>query len=417
MRGVPLLLRRFLVGSLIILAAILPVLQAPRVADAAGLDLARDYIGSLLPDAPNIYHEVYFVIPTGSEQLKPDDWILIEFPNYQLVTMAEAVFIGNFNTPTVTVVGNTVKITGTALLAGSGMTIANIKATNPEAFVSTEVRIKIAEDANGAVVRNSATIIPTDTRSVVNTSAVIQSPLSSVSISGFTGPSAFVTATENNSVIGTTVANVNGFFTFLLNSADPGSHTYLIFSTDGGNRTTAQTPINVFLVANTLTTVSQVLLSSTLALDKVEINPGETITFSGTGKPNSQINIFVEAPLRTYFSTTNATGVWSYTLQGTETQNYSPGQYQVYTIVQDSIGNQSITSNTLTFVVKSQDNNNPPPSCDISRGDLNCNSVTNLVDFSILLFHWGTNRRVADINQDGSVSLIDFSIMMFYYTN
>lgn len=418
MRGVTLLLRRFIAGSLITLATLFPVLQPPKVTQAVGgLDLARDYIGSLIPDAPNIYHELYFVLPTGSEQIKPDDWILIEFPNYQLVNMDEAIFIGSFNTPTVSVVGTTVRITGLALLPGTGVTIANIKATNPPAFVSTEVRVKIAEDNAGSVVRNQATIIPTDTRSVVNASATIETPLSSLSISGYTVPAAFVTATENGGVVGTTTSNVNGFFTFVITAADPGSHTYLVFSTDQSNRTTAQTAVNVFLIANTLTTVTQLLLSSTLAIDKAEINPGEIITFYGTAKPNSQINIFVEGPLRTYFANTDAAGDWNFTLSGTETQGYTPGQYQVYTIVQDTVGNQSITSNTLTFKVKSQDSNNPDPLCDISRGDLNCNSVTNLVDFSILLYHWGTNHKVADINKDGVVSLVDFSVMMFYFTN
>ncbi|CAN5130434.1 hypothetical protein BH11PAT4_BH11PAT4_1280 [soil metagenome] len=417
MRGVPLLLRRFLTGSLIILATLLPVLQPPRVAEAAGLELARDFINGLMPDAPNIYHEIYFVIPVSSEQLKPTDWILVEMPNYQLVSMAEAFFIGGFNTPTVSVVGTTVRITGLALLPGSGITIANLKATNPPAFASTEIRVKIAEDSNGTIVRNNATIIPTDSRSVVNTSATIEAPLSTLTISGYTGPSSFVTVTENGAVAGTTTSNVNGFFNFIISAADPGSHTYLIFSTDPGNRSTAQTPINVFLIASTLTTVSQVLLSSTLAIDKAQIDPGEAITFSGTAKPNSQINIFVEAPLRTYFSSTNASGEWSYSLSASDTQAYAPGQYQTYTIVQDTLGNQSITSTTRTFIVKSSGSSNPPPTCDISRGDLNCNGVTNLVDFSILLYHWGTDHRVADINQDGSVSLVDFSVMMFYFTN
>jgi hypothetical protein len=416
MRGVHKLLRRFIAGSLIVLAALFPITHTIKPAQAAGLDLARDFIGSLLPDAPNIYHEVYFVLPVDAEQIKPDDWILISFPNYQLVNMDDVIFIGNFNTPSYSVVGNTVRITGVALLPGTGMTIANIKATNPPALTSNEVIIKIAEDNLGTVVRNEAIVIPTDTRSVVNASATIQSPLSSLTISGFTVPNAFVTVTENNSVVGTTVASGTGTFTVNILSASPGAHTYLVFATDAQNRTTNQTAVNVFLIANLLTTVSQLLLSSTMAIDKAEINPGETITFLGAAKPNSQINIFVEGPLRTYQATTDSAGAWSYTLTSADTQAYTPGQYQVYTIVQDSFGNQSITSNTLTFIVKSNDTSNPPPACDISRGDLNCNGVTNLVDFSILLFHWGTNRRVADINADGAVNLTDFSIMMFYFT-
>jgi len=39
-----------------------------------------------------------------------------------------------------------------------------------------------------------------------------------------------------------------------------------------------------------------------------------------------------------------------------------------------------------------------------------------LVDFSILLYNWGTANSAADINGDGTVSLADFSIMMYYWT-
>jgi hypothetical protein len=51
-----------------------------------------------------------------------------------------------------------------------------------------------------------------------------------------------------------------------------------------------------------------------------------------------------------------------------------------------------------------------------SIGDLNCDGVVNLVDFSILVFNWNTASAVADINEDGTVSLPDFSIMLFYWT-
>jgi hypothetical protein len=48
--------------------------------------------------------------------------------------------------------------------------------------------------------------------------------------------------------------------------------------------------------------------------------------------------------------------------------------------------------------------------------DLNCDGLVNLIDFSILLFHWGTSNPIADINGDGTVDLIDFSIMLFNWT-
>ena len=44
--------------------------------------------------------------------------------------------------------------------------------------------------------------------------------------------------------------------------------------------------------------------------------------------------------------------------------------------------------------------------------DLNGDGRVNLVDFSILLFYWGTNNECADQNLDGTVDLIDFSLQL-----
>ena len=48
--------------------------------------------------------------------------------------------------------------------------------------------------------------------------------------------------------------------------------------------------------------------------------------------------------------------------------------------------------------------------------DINGDGKVNLVDFSILLFHWGTSDDIADLNEDGKVSLTDFSILLFNWT-
>jgi hypothetical protein len=54
------------------------------------------------------------------------------------------------------------------------------------------------------------------------------------------------------------------------------------------------------------------------------------------------------------------------------------------------------------------------------NSDLNRDGKVNLVDFSILLFHWNTDGGrsdpPADINQDGRVTLTDFSILIFNWT-
>jgi hypothetical protein len=400
-----------LVLSVLLLVAFVRPIPASAI---DGFDQARDFVNSLQADVPNIGHDIFFVLPTNSQQIDPGTWITLDFPNYMAVTSPSTI-VGGFGTPTFSVAGTRVQITNMSLLPGTGLGIVGIFATNPHPNIGNQVILSVSDDQGVTQVRNQITLIPTYYGAFVNVSAVVQSPLSGLSISGYTSPNSFVTLTEESTVVGTTVSSGTGFFVFTLSGLPPGAHTYRVNSTDGGHLSTAQTTLSLFLLPNAVTTASGLLLSPTITLDKSEINPGDTLTISGTAKPNSQINLFVEAPLRSYTANTDNNGAWSYTLPHSETLQFSPGQYQAYTVVQDSIGNQSVVSPTSTFTVKAPNSTNPPPACNISHGDLNCNGITNLVDFSILLFHWHTNHKVADINGDGQVNLTDFSIMMFYF--
>lgn len=392
--------------------------QAPPVSASNSLDLARDTIGILTPGFPEVYHEIYFVLPVSAQQVQTTDTILIRMPNYTDINTDGLYVTGVYGTPLINRTGTTISITNVAILPGMGVTVLGFFARNPYPGLSPQVEVVISSNSNGIPVRNGISIVPTDSRTVVNVTAQIQSPKGVLRIMGWTSPSTFVTLTEGISVLGTTLSDGEGAFVFNLSGLEPGMHTYRIFATDQANRSTAQSSLNLFLVANMLTTASNIILSSTLSISPPEIEPAQPIVFSGTAKPESQINIFVESPLRSYVTTSDLSGTWSFTMDSTETEGLMPGEYRVYTIVQDSLGTQSVISPTVNFTVTAPSNpNNPPPSCDISRGDLNCDGNVNLTDFSILLFHWNTDHRVADINADGMVNLIDFSIMMFNFSS
>jgi hypothetical protein len=381
---------------------------------SGGLDLVRDYVYTTAAGEVDVTHDIYFVLPPSAMQIRTTDWIIVDLPNFENVRGNNVFVSGGFGTPNISQVGKRTRITNLALLPGTGLSIGGIVADNPPAG-NQQVIITIAEDAAGTVVRNQAITIPIQQGGYVSISATISSPLSSLSISGYTAAAAFITLSEDGSVLATEVADTSGYFQIPLTALIPGPHVYTLFSSDNAGRNTSATILNLFLIESTLTTVTGILLSPTITVDKSEINPGETITISGTAKPTSLVNIFLEAPLQAFSTSTNAAGEWTFTLSGAQSSALSPGQYRFYTNVQDNFGAQSITSPTAIFLVKSPDGANPPAACNISTGDLNCDGVTNLVDFSILLFHWQTNHRVADINGDGMVNLTDFSIMMFYF--
>lgn len=375
----------------------------------------RDIINDMTPLQNNVAHDIYFLLPVNAQQITPSDYILIDLPQFSNVVAPTSVS-GGYGTPNFSVSGKVAKITNIALLPGTGLHINGLTARNPASSNGFEVILSVSEDANGTTLRNQSTTYANPSTNQISVSATVETIRSAVNLSGFTSPSAFVTLVEGTSVIGTTISDGTGYFSFPIGGLDAGNHLYSIFSTDGNGRSSSQSTMQLYLLPGTLTAATGILLSPTISVTPPAIDPGDVLTLSGSGKPNSQINIFVESPLRSYQATTNASGSWNYQIPGTETQNYTPGQYRANVNVQDGIGNQSIVSPSVNFTVNPDDTAaNPAPSCDISHGDLNCDGTTNIVDFSILLYHWDTNHRVADINNDGQVDLVDFSIMMYYY--
>ncbi len=387
---------------------------APNAYAIPPLDQVRDTVGTIAGGEPDVGHDINFTLPLDAQQVVPTDYIIIDLLNYSSVQTATDV-IGGYGTPVFGLSGNKVLISGISLLPGTALNVRGVSATNPVDGASIEIVISVADDAAGVTIRNQSRTVPLPQGGFVSVSASVVSTLSALSVSGYTSPSSFVTMTENSSVIGTTVASGTGFFFFPITGLDPGAHTYAIFSSDTSGRSTSTNTLSLFLVASAVTTVTGLLLSPSLELTDNEIDPGDPLTVLGRAKPDSQINILLEGPLRSYNTTSDSNGDWSYLLTTTETATFAPGQYQVYANAQDNASTQSIASPTANFTVLSPDSDNPAPNCNISHGDLNCDNVTNLIDFSILLFHWNTNHRVADINSDSKVNLTDFSIMMFYF--
>jgi hypothetical protein len=400
-----------------LMLALSPLALLSHTRAGSGLDYAEDSISNTLPNKTGVQHAVSFTLPIDAQQVRPGDFILIDMPNFVNVTAATSV-LGGFGTPQFGLNGNTVSITNVALLPGSSFQVLGITATNAATPSLFRVTIAIATDSSGTTIRNQASVIASgNLYNSISVSASIQSPLSSIDLSGYTSPNSFTTLIQDTSVLGTTSASSTGYFHFSLSGINTGSHTFNIFSSDDLNRTSSQAILNLFLTASTLTSASNIILSPTLSLDKAIVSSGDTLTVSGESLPSAQVTIFTESPLRSYSTTSSSSGAWSYTLPAAEMATYSPGAYRLYSSVQDNGGNQSIFSPTLNFTVNGNvsDSANPQPGCDISHGDLNCDGKTSLADFSILLFYWHTNQHRADINKDGKVDLIDFSIMMFFF--
>jgi hypothetical protein len=311
--------------------------------------------------------------------------------------------------------GNKVKVTGVAILRGNNVTINGIIATNPDNKNLLQVELSITEDEEGLLIKNIARFLASDWGGTVSVSASIAPATASIIITGYSAPGTFITFTENGTVIGTTSATgFEGLFTKQLLGLIPGTHNITIYGVDPSNRTTSIFPIEVDAPVHQQITVSDILLSPTIEIDSIEITQGDPFALVGSSIPSGDISIFSESPLRTYYTAADLDGSWNYTVA--DTSDYIPGDYRIYALVQNGTGSQSLFSNSLQFSILPSSGPYPPlPDCSIERGDLNCDNHTNLTDFSILMYYWGTTSPAADINGDGIVNLVDFSIMMYYW--
>ena len=413
--GRPHLLRALVAGALSLLLCLSPVRLLQALAATPIVDLT-DTLSSAAVNQPNAQHDISFSVPVGGAQVTPTDYVIIDLPKYTSVRLPTSVY-GGYGQPDIEAGGATrVLITNLAILPGASVQILGLVATNPNAATDFGVTVTISPNQSGVPARDQGTVAANQSGPFVSVSATIESQYALLVVTGYTAPGSFITLGENGTVIATSLSAGDGSYTLSVSGLSSSEHVFSVSGTDSNNLTTAITTETVYTLPQTVTTVSDVLLSPTIQVTPPTIAPGDALTISGSAKPLTTVNVFTESPLVSYAVTSDANGAWTYQLTSATTRTYQPGQYRAYANAQEDSGTQSITSNTVNFTVALPPNSdNPPPNCDISHGDLNCDTKTNLTDFSILLFYWRTNRKKADINSDGSVNLTDFSIMMFYF--
>lgn len=216
----------------------------------------------------------------------------------------------------------------------------------------------------------------------------------SVTFLGFASVGAFITIIDNGSVSGTTSANSVGGFSKTLTSQIAGTHSFSISVQDTSGRTAPDYGFIMNLQANAETVIGNILLPTT-----IDVQAGQRVRLFGAATPNTEITVFVHSNPVTEAFGAGTTGAWSHYINAP----LDPGDHTAYGRISTQGGLMSINSNTVNFNV----------TCKIA--DLDCSGRVDLVDFSILMYYWGTNNITADINADGIVDLTDFSIMMYYW--
>ncbi len=235
-----------------------------------------------------------------------------------------------------------------------------------------------------------------------------------VSITGHAYPNTTVNILEDGDVIGTVRANAQAEFSFSGN-AEPGAITFGFWANDsrGVRSTTFNTTFDV--TQGAVTTISGILLPPTISAAKTTVSKGEPIVFQGKTVPDVDVKVQIDGSsnsIKTAKATSN--GDWTLSLDTAGLSESSHTAKAKFEFLSGGRLTDSTFGQVLTFYV------GVSPTAVISSSDLNKDSKINLIDFSILIFWWGTpggnSNPKADINSNGKVGLEDFSILLFNWT-
>lgn len=239
-------------------------------------------------------------------------------------------------------------------------------------------------------------------------------PVTEVILDGRTFPGGNVVITQDGAIVREFVSDSSGNIRTSVTGLDRGTYTWGVYAKDPLGRRTATYSSTIFLIAKTTNVIAPIYLSPTVVATTT-IGIGEDFTLDGYAIGGTEItalmNKYGDASTgKVIVATTTASAAGKYEI-ALPTADLGKGTYEVKVQSRISASEKSNFSPIL-YVGIGQD-----PDVDFKkRSDLNKDGKVNLVDFSILLFHWKTSDPTADINQDGTVNLTDFSIMLANWT-
>ncbi|HTY40137.1 MAG TPA: hypothetical protein VMC43_03565 [Candidatus Paceibacterota bacterium] len=233
-----------------------------------------------------------------------------------------------------------------------------------------------------------------------------------VTIQGKAYPSADVNILKDGGVVGVVKANTKADFYFTTTNLTPGVATFGFWATDQSGLKSISLNTTLTIVAGAVTTISGAFIPPTIALDKRQVAHGDKIVISGQSVPDVTIVTHVNSDQEILSSTsTDDLGRWKIPFDTTplKTEDFHTAQAHFEISTGGSLVKSQL-SQSVTFYVGQNSVGKK------FLADLNGDGKVNLVDFSILLYHWGSAGPIGDINGDGKVDLADFSIMLFYWT-
>jgi len=239
-------------------------------------------------------------------------------------------------------------------------------------------------------------------------------PTAGATFQGYTFSYGKVVVMRDGIEVGQSTAQTDGLFNIRVSGIERGTYTFGVYATDGQDGKTRTHSSTVSVIANTTNIVSDIVLSPIMFIDNESVMPGDSILVRGKAFPSETVEMRVidqdtGSQESIFATTTTVTGAgdWEIVFDSTV---LGVGTYELSarTIMGESVSEYSVP----VYVGVGE---NPSPDIGL-RADLNRDGKVNILDFSILLFHWDTDDEVADIDLNGVVNITDFSIMIFHWT-
>jgi hypothetical protein len=218
---------------------------------------------------------------------------------------------------------------------------------------------------------------------------------------------------------GSVKADTAGIFGAFLPDLTQGVYTFSLWSPDSAGRKSSTYSTTFWLDDGTQSILSDIFLSPTLSVEKNSYNAGESIFLSGESTPGANIEAYIfskeakdfkeNSAVKKFSGQASVDGAWSLTA---DTAEIPGGNYVIRARAVNSDGKESEYSQNFEVSIGAA----PVSAAACEGADLNGDGKVNLTDFSILLYHWGTDNECADQNKNGRVEIADFSIMMYYWT-
>ena len=229
-------------------------------------------------------------------------------------------------------------------------------------------------------------------------------PNGDLDLAGFASPNAFVTVKIDGAVAGTTTAAANSSWGKIISGLTPEDHSVEIYQVDTAGRQSASHSFTIAIASSSTTTVSNIFLPTTIALETTSVPRPASKLALGATKPAAILTLFVFSHGGDVQAiSVPANGGWS---GNVNRKILHLGSHTVYAIVQDSSGLTTPSSKVVPFTV-------------ILSADLNQDGRVDPADFAIFLESFERQpvpNLAADINDEGKADLVDFSVMLFYWT-